>query len=1346
MRRAAPRGAAANTSESAMIHQHLEYIDFKSSAGIQPCSGRRRAVSGSGRSLLALLVLLGAAGTLAQTPAYYCNTYSGNGTCPVCTTGTACSQITSVDNFYRDAAYCTLPPSPALASIPGATFVPSTAICNANSGINTYDIRGVAGSAAANRLVGTAYTYISYTGRLYVTMVFNCDFMFSTNPNMPPNVVSIAVWNSDNFFWKPQYIDVLYKPGFYSCYTLSVDLTAVCDPREGATFNPSPNALSTCVCKNGSAPAGCRGVPQNLFVPGEQLYVDVRVRLAEYISDGTSCVGTSASNFTLGSSNDPGPAIVPIEIPNCIAPPSPPPAPPSPPPPRPPAPPSPAPRPPRPPVPPAPAPPSPPSPPAPPPTNVLLLITVLGTLDPDSTCSTINQTLVYMMSYISGVYEVPSCSVGNNIGANPPYSTIFIEYPAVTPIIASTYINTYYPRFPQPRNPQTRIMLLDLLQLPCGSNVTAQGAGIVGRQVPDDTLSFQDPRWPELYCLPPPPPPPFPPSPPSPAPSPQPPSPPPSPPPPSPNPPSPRPPKPPSPNPPSPTPPPPPGILFRWQMFYPPGYNVGNRPNDCAAISFILRYSYKLADLSPGLPDPNCTWTSQTSTVLMSTLIFYTVERGAKTMVGLFNEAAIGEFVVQYGIPCDTRIWLLYDTGADDGNKVFSGLTVPALKCYSPPKAPLNPAINKSPRPPPPPPPPRPQSPPPSPRPPSPPWPPVSPRMPNLPPDREQPPMQPLGPAPLRSPTPPPSRAPSPPRPPSPPPPTSPPPPPPPPPTSVPRPPRPPPAPWPPGILPDYDSPPLAEPDRPGEPPPSPKQPRPPSPAPRPSPPRPSPPKPSPQTVSSPSPPPPPSPPSPKPPRPPRPPPPPPPSPPPSPRPPRVPRKPPSPQPAVPLLPANGPPLPSLSPSPRPPPSPRSSPPPPPNPPPPPPSPPPRSPRPPPPPPPPPPSPPPSGNVTVSNRTVIMSVDTLLTKQLTNAHCTALAVIAEQSRPPGVNVTSGPNCQLNDPPTTGAKVIVVLASSEQALTFYDAYATSTRADTIVRILALPCNRSSVIFAAPGLTEPRVFDQRNVPALQCASTAAAAATSRHRALQQTTTTTTTDSVVERSVVLSVDTLLTAPLTTSHCTALTTLASLATPAGVTLTSGPTCQLNNPPTTGAKVIVVLPTMWDAIGYFNSYATANRANTLSKILSLPCNRSSAIFAAPGLTDPVVFDQLNVPALMCASTSTATSRRAALGSTAATATAGGAAVMDEEMTPVVEGTGLAAAAAAEQQEEEEEEGLGAVNGGGDDTWQVRYTGGGRPLQTLPAEAATAESRTASRVDAGAEPTDEQTLADDGLF
>ncbi len=82
-------------------------------------------------------------------------------------------------------------------------------------------------------------------------------------------------------------------------------------------------------------------------------------------------------------------------------------------------------------------------------------------------------------------------------------------------------------------------------------------------------------------------------------------------------------------------------------------------------------------------------------------------------------------------------------------------------------------------------------------------------------------------------------------------------------------------------------------------------------------------------------------------------------------------------------------------------------------------------------------------------------------------------------------VTAGPNCTLNAPATTGAKLALVLQSQAQAAAFFAALATPLTADTIVRVLGLPCNRSSVLFAAPGTSPQRYFDQANLPALLCA---------------------------------------------------------------------------------------------------------------------------------------------------------------------------------------------------------------------------------------------------------------------
>ncbi|KAG2434240.1 hypothetical protein HXX76_007965 [Chlamydomonas incerta] len=955
-------------------------------------------------------------------PSFYCNTWKGttSATCPICASGSPCTTISTADDFWRKPEICSLPDiEPLRSTVTGATFFPTTAVCSADAGIAAYPIRGLPATGASGKSAGTAYAWIGYNGRLYLTLTFDCNYMFSSNPNWPGPKVSVALWNAANGLGRPQYVDVLYAAGFYTCYTLSIDLRNVCNPADGAVFNPSPNAGSTCQCNGGACPSP----PTNLFSEGMPLYMDVRVSLGDYGSQDGLCVPGSIGNFTLSSPSD-GPAVNPL----------------------------------------------PPFPPAPPPVDVSVVITTPMILDRDTTCPSIILWLASWYATVNATVSNPPCLVG----VSPASSTIFITY-SLLPNQAVPFINIIFPPYPEPRSIQLKVLMLDLLKLPCNSTSSVQGVGIY-RVVPDNLLpnGMKDDRWPELYCAPQPSPPPSPPRPPAPkAPRAPPPSPPP-PPPPNPPPPSPPPPPPPSPPPPPPMPPPPPGILYYWQMFYPAPIDQA-RAKDCSYVNFIMRYSYKIAELSPAQADPNCTLSS---TKLVSTLMFYSIERGAKSMVGVFNEAAIGEFVTMYGIPCNSIIYMSYDdgSGATVGFKTFSGSNVPALKCGLPPRPPRPPS--------------------PSPPPPTPPFAPDAPLPPSSPDQASK-----------FSPPPPVRRPPSP-RPPSPLPPS---------PAPVnasttPRPPRPPSPPRPPPQPPQTpdivlqppigDQPSAFNPPPPARSPPPPKPPRPRPPPLRFPPEVPFLPLPPDSTQSSPppprrrSPPPSPAPPSPKPPRSPRPPPPaqsPP--PPPSPPPPRSPRlRPPPPAPGTP-------------PSPPPPRSPRLRPPPPvPNPPPPrvprsprppppsgiPPPPPPviRSPRPPPPSPPPSP-PPPTGNITVNNRTVIMSVDTILSRPLTQAHCVALTVITAQSVPPTVNVTSGPNCQLNDPPTTGAKVIIVLATTNQALDFYNAYATPTRADTIVRVLSLPCNRSSVIFAAPGLAEPRVFDQRNVPALQCAARSATA---------------------------------------------------------------------------------------------------------------------------------------------------------------------------------------------------------------------------------------------------------------
>ncbi len=64
----------------------------------------------------------------------------------------------------------------------------------------------------------------------------------------------------------------------HRCYTLSVDLTAVCDASRGSRFNPSPNdpMLTRCNCPS---PTGT-WVPCNTldFTQSGAVFLDVRVR------------------------------------------------------------------------------------------------------------------------------------------------------------------------------------------------------------------------------------------------------------------------------------------------------------------------------------------------------------------------------------------------------------------------------------------------------------------------------------------------------------------------------------------------------------------------------------------------------------------------------------------------------------------------------------------------------------------------------------------------------------------------------------------------------------------------------------------------------------------------------------------------------------------------------------------------------------------------------------------------------------------------------------------------------------------------------------------------------------
>jgi hypothetical protein len=71
--------------------------------------------------------------------------------------------------------------------------------------------------------------------------------------------VSIGLWNEPTLAAaSPAYEDIIYSAGYYSCYTLSVDLSRACDASRQAKYNPSPNdpTQTECVCPSGTGTLG----------------------------------------------------------------------------------------------------------------------------------------------------------------------------------------------------------------------------------------------------------------------------------------------------------------------------------------------------------------------------------------------------------------------------------------------------------------------------------------------------------------------------------------------------------------------------------------------------------------------------------------------------------------------------------------------------------------------------------------------------------------------------------------------------------------------------------------------------------------------------------------------------------------------------------------------------------------------------------------------------------------------------------------------------------------------------------------------------------------------------------
>ncbi len=66
-----------------------------------------------------------------------------------------------------------------------------------DGGILTWPIYNLPGVGPLNQ-AGTAYIYVTYNRRLYITMTFNCNFLLSTDPVGTIKSVEVALWSYTN--------------------------------------------------------------------------------------------------------------------------------------------------------------------------------------------------------------------------------------------------------------------------------------------------------------------------------------------------------------------------------------------------------------------------------------------------------------------------------------------------------------------------------------------------------------------------------------------------------------------------------------------------------------------------------------------------------------------------------------------------------------------------------------------------------------------------------------------------------------------------------------------------------------------------------------------------------------------------------------------------------------------------------------------------------------------------------------------------------------------------------------------------------------------------------------------
>ncbi|KAG2440707.1 hypothetical protein HXX76_003564 [Chlamydomonas incerta] len=604
-----------------------------------------------------LLVLAPQLAAGLDAPPYFCSALApqasaaGTSTCSLCDYSNTCTSLPEsslADMYYSDARLCTLPDVTDLADLP-VRKMGEGAICSGLQTVRSFSL--VNESDPSGAAVGRAYVFMSHNGRLYITTRFSCGVMFSTDDSYLAETgrqtVAAYVWrDGDAVTNGAAYVDVLYGTGYYSCYTLSMDLRRVCDASRQARFNPSPNdpTLAECNCPTGGGATPTSPCdPVDLSALGS-VFVGLRIKLAYYggaplaSSDGGNvtdiCPRSSVGTYVLKDDATGNAGVQEFIMPDCRYSPPPPPPPPRPPPPPPPRPPPPPPSP-------------PPPPPLPPPNRFAISINSPARL-PSGLCPSLNNTFNYLLSdpFLKGKYQALStCAVSDSVTG--PGSFVLLELYFYFPT-ASSYFeqvlvgmgNTTAPGSGQGvgggvngRSRASELILFFTLNVVCGTRMVVSSSGLSTSILPDINPPG---TWPEL-----------------------------------------------------PLPPSPPPAPYKFTVMY------GNSSRlsitaACNEVTYILEFTYKTL-YARNFSAVTCSAAvGGEGPVLEATILFAASNSSSdsRNMVYVFNPLNVEVLARRLQLPCGSRFLIRNEQGHIN---FIDGRQIPRLSCDSPPPPPMAP-------------------------------------------------------------------------------------------------------------------------------------------------------------------------------------------------------------------------------------------------------------------------------------------------------------------------------------------------------------------------------------------------------------------------------------------------------------------------------------------------------------------------------------------------------------------------------------------------------------------------------------------------------------------------------